>query len=199
MQGHIKSHLIYTHSVHCEVPCCMYSSVWLMMSYSFAQVPQSNSDLFIYFQDLHYFLLVPICNGWRVALKSPLSLSQQIERREGKKKNPWENPDLWSCDCNALSGEGSQREDYTWQAVPNYHFQSRGAQESQTATETQPEQTEQRNVLIERVGKERHIWLQSRAVPESGLSELTLTDASTLKRGRPWYIQLCGSCFFLNS
>lgn len=54
--------------------------------------------------------------------------------------------DLWGCDCNALSGEGSPKEDYKWQAVAHYHRPSRRARESQAGRETQAERAVHRNV-----------------------------------------------------
>ena len=45
-------------------------------------------DELLVFVHLHYSLLGPIYNGWRVALERPLSPSTETERQEAR-KSPW--------------------------------------------------------------------------------------------------------------
>lgn len=124
---------------HCRVPWFSVSS--LQCPWGFNRfLPKSNTDLFICLHYLLYFLFGPIGNGWSAAWK------------DNRETNHWEKirvelparqisffasclltclTDLGGCDCNAMSGEGSQREDYKWQAASHYHSQFRGTQESQ--------------------------------------------------------------------
>lgn len=56
--------------------------VQLVMSYRSVQPSWFVCLLFVCLFYLHYFLLRPICNGWRVALKR--SLNKQTEKQEGE-------------------------------------------------------------------------------------------------------------------
>lgn len=125
---------------HCRVLWFLVSSLQCPWGFN-SLLPKSDTDLFICLHYQFFFLFGPIGNSWSVA---------QEDNRE--KKNHWEKirvelsarqissfasclltclTDLWGCDCNALSAEGSQREDYKWQAESHYHSQFRGTQESQ--------------------------------------------------------------------
>lgn len=124
----------------CRVPWFPVSSLQCPWAFS-GLLPKSNTDLFICLHYLLYCLFAPIGNSWSVAQKD-----------NGEKKNRWEKirvelserqipffasclltclTDLWGCDCKAMSGAGSQRGDYKWQAVSHYHSRFRGTQESQ--------------------------------------------------------------------